>query len=104
MEKKRIYVEKFERDERRHHEEHLHPFEDERRRKHVHVHHLDRHPKMTTKLLTSKEELVAYVNELGEQGHKIDVFKIEDGLYKVVVLERKKRDFNLDEEIEIDIK
>ena len=43
---------------------------------------------LKTKLFTSKKELVEYVNEVGELGNKIDIFKIEDDLYKVVVVER----------------
>ena len=42
-----------------------------------------------TKMFTSKEQLVEFVNSIGDQGHKIDIFKIEDDLYKVVVIERK---------------
>ena len=41
-----------------------------------------------TKMFTSKEQLVEFVNSIGDQGHKIDIFKIEDDLYKVVVIER----------------
>lgn len=50
-----------------------------------------RKPKRTqkTKLFTSKAELVDFVNEIGESGNrKIDVYKIEDDLYKVVVIEK----------------
>lgn len=43
-----------------------------------------------TKMFTSKDELVAFVNEKGEEGHRIDVYKIEDELYKVVICERPK--------------
>ncbi len=43
--------------------------------------------KSKTKMFTSKDELVAFVNEKGEEGHQIDIFKIEDDLYKVVVVE-----------------
>ncbi len=44
--------------------------------------------KMKTKMFTSKTELVDYVNEVGELGNKVDIYKIEDDLYKVVVIER----------------
>lgn len=44
--------------------------------------------KQVTKMFTSKEELVEYVNVEGEKGHSIDVFKIEDSLYKVVKVDR----------------
>lgn len=51
-----------------------------------------------TKMFTSKKELVDYVNSIGDEGHKIDVYKIEDDLYKVVIVEDKKI-----EEIEVEI-
>ena len=74
--------------------------EDLRREPHDHRgnrrHHIKK--KMTTKLFTDKEVMIDYVNDHGEQGHHIDVFKIEEGLYKVVVVERKNK-----EDIEIDI-
>lgn len=38
-----------------------------------------------TKMFSSKKELVEYVNEIGETGQRVDIFKIEDDLYKVVV-------------------
>ena len=44
--------------------------------------------KMKTKMFTSKKELVEYVNTVGELGNKVDIYKIEDDLYKVVVIER----------------
>jgi len=102
MDKKRIYVEKFDQKDHKRDERPHHHVEDERIRKHVRVHHPKRHAKMTTKLISSKEELIQYVNELGEKGHKIDVFKIEDGLYKVVVLEHRSREVEK-EEIEITV-
>ena len=72
-------------------------FRDERPRGEIYKHH--RFPrKLTTKLFTSKEELVAYVNDIGETGAKIDVFKIEDGLYKVEVIERQKKDIEIEVE------
>lgn len=39
---------------------------------------------MKTKMFSSKKELVDYVNEVGETGQRVDIFKIEDDLYKVV--------------------
>jgi hypothetical protein len=42
-----------------------------------------------TKLFTSKEDMVEFVNLKGEEGHQIDIFKIEEGLYKVVIIEKK---------------
>lgn len=57
-----------------------------------HKHHEGfRKPNKTqkTKLFTSKEEMVEFVNLKGEEGHQIDIFKIEEGLYKVVVIERR---------------
>ena len=47
--------------------------------------------KRITKMFISKEEMVKYVNKTGEEGHQIDIYKIEDDLYKVVVLELPKR-------------
>ncbi len=41
-----------------------------------------------TKMFTSKEELVKFVNKIGAKGQKADVFKIEDDLYKVVYTEQ----------------
>ena len=38
-----------------------------------------------TKMFSSKKELVDYVNKVGENGQQVDIFKIEDELYKVVV-------------------
>lgn len=96
MDKKRIHVEHFGPNDR--------PFRKEEHRRdrdHRHRRMHPRHPfgKMTTKLITSKEELVDYVNDLGAKGHHIDVFKIDDGLYKVVVVEGPP---DLDIDVEID--
>ena len=44
-----------------------------------------RHHIIETKLFTSKEELVEYVNSRTDQSNKVDIFKIEDGLYKVEI-------------------
>ena len=41
-----------------------------------------------TKMFASKEELIEYVNKAGDLGNKIDIYKIEDNLYKVVVIEK----------------
>ena len=57
-------------------------------------------PKQKTKMFTSKDELVNFVNEKGEEGHRIDVYKIEDELYKVVIVERPM----FEEEIEKEVK
>ena len=46
---------------------------------------------MKTKMFTTKESLVEYVNEIGEHGHMVDIFKIEDELYKVVVFEKQNK-------------
>jgi hypothetical protein len=51
-------------------------------------------------MFTSKDELVNFVNEKGEEGHRIDVYKIEDELYKVVIVERPM----FEEEIEKEVK
>lgn len=44
--------------------------------------------KQKTKMFTSKADLVEFVNSKGEEGNQIDIFKIEDDLYKVVILEK----------------
>ena len=38
-----------------------------------------------TKMFSSKSELLDYVNKVGETGLQVDIFKIEEELYKVVV-------------------
>lgn len=43
------------------------------------------------KLFTDKSKMVDYVNQLTGIGN-VEVFKIEDNLYKVLVTRRKKRD------------
>lgn len=43
--------------------------------------------KLKTKMFTSKTDLVEYVNSIGDMGNKINIFKIEDELYKVEVVE-----------------
>ena len=70
----------------------------EKRRHHVHVRPRFE-KKMKTKMFTSKESLVAYVNEVGELGHAIDVFKISEDLFKVVVVER----VELKQEVEVEV-
>lgn len=47
--------------------------------------------RQVTTLFESKQEMIIYVNEKGQEGHKIDIFKIEDGLYKVVVIMKEPR-------------
>ncbi len=42
-----------------------------------------------TKLFDSKKDLVSFVNQVGEDGTEVDIFKIEEGLYKVVVFKRE---------------
>ncbi len=76
---KREFRKEFEREMR-------HRFDDGHRRPHR------PHKKMVTKLFTSKEELVEYVNQKGETNCKIDIFKIEEGLYKVEIIERFKKE------------
>lgn len=90
------------RPERQRHDQHMHwdffdgkpggpgrpgrPFDDRHFRK------MRKHMKtQITKMFTDKLEMVTYVNTEGEKGHNIDVYKIEDELYKVVVT--KKPDF-----------
>lgn len=77
------------------HKIHKH-FEDKAFHDHKHFDH--RRPKeykkphktQKTKLFTNKEEMVEFVNQKGEEGHQIDIFKIEEGLYKVVVVLRRR--------------
>lgn len=38
-----------------------------------------------TKLFTNRDELVAYVNEKGKSDALIDIYKIEEELYKLVI-------------------
>ncbi len=38
-------------------------------------------------MFVTKEALVDYVNVEGEKGHQIDIYKIEENLYKVVKVE-----------------
>lgn len=47
------------------------------------------HKMQKTKLFTNKDEMVSFVNLKGEEGHQIDIFKIEESLYKVVIIERR---------------
>ena len=43
-------------------------------------------PKITeTKLFTDRNKLVEYVNEKGQSDAIIDIYKIEDDLYKLVI-------------------
>lgn len=57
-------------------------FQEENFRKHV-KHHSPRI--VETKLFTNREKLVEYVNEKGQSDALIDIYKIEEGLYKLVV-------------------
>lgn len=94
---------RFEKEFRRHRDR----FDRDRDRMRKHVHVMKRPPRpfhrTITKLMTSKEELVQYVNELGEQGHHIDVYKIETDLYKVVVKKHDFPPFEDEEDIEVEI-
>ena len=71
----------------RHHEHHefKRPPRPERPER-PHRHHKRRHHKKITKMFTSKSDLVEYVNEVGAKGHQVDVFKIDEDLYKIVEL------------------
>lgn len=40
-----------------------------------------------TKLFVNKDELVEYVNKKGQGSNTIEIFKIEEGLYKLVIKE-----------------
>lgn len=130
MEKK-VYVKRYPRDKREFKDERPHDRRDRRERNerhpdrddfrrpprperpgrperprvfHKHLRRPDRIQK--TKMFTSKQDLVEYVNSIGDQGHKIDVYKIEDELYKVVIIEEVKEEeieIEIDEDIEEDI-
>lgn len=54
-----------------------------------------------TKLFQDNKEMIEYVNENGALGHKIDIFKIDEGLYKVVIVENglKGKIVNLEQEL-----
>ncbi len=57
-------------------------FHDDRHNKHTRK----QHSRITeTKLFTSRDKLVEYVNEKGQSDAIIDVYKIEDDLYKLVI-------------------
>ena len=114
---KKVYVHKVHSDERprrgeREFREHRHHGEsDGRPFRHFHEENIQkpfgrkirRHfPKPKTKMFTSKEELVNYVNSIGEAGHKIDIYKIDEDLYKIVVFEEPSID-ELDEEVEVEV-
>ena len=59
--------------------------------------------KSKTKMFMDKLKMVEYVNEVGEEGYHIDIFKIEENLYKVVVSETEHQLFDdVDVEIEIE--
>ncbi|MCK5387712.1 MAG: hypothetical protein KAJ22_00355 [Candidatus Izimaplasma sp.] len=60
-----------------------HPrFHEESSRRHDRKHY----PKIVeTKLFTNRDELVKYVNEKGKSDALIDIYKIEDELYKLVI-------------------
>lgn len=57
-------------------------FQEEHFRKHVRRHGA---VIVETKLFTNRDELVAYVNEKGQSDALIDIYKIEDDLYKLVI-------------------
>ena len=61
-------------------------FEGHRHR--MHKHSRRRHRKLkTTKMFTSKEEVVKYVNEQETEGIFVEVFKIDNDFYKVELSE-----------------
>lgn len=94
-ERKRMHAEmrrSFDKDRRKMREDMMHEFRHHRKPKG------NKHRKQITTMFTSKEELVSYVNEKGALGHHIDIYKIDEGLYKVVVLEKPTYD---DIEVEI---
>ena len=66
----------------------------DRKRRDYRNDHYNRGPKrnfgskiVETKLFINKEELVEYANSKGQSSAVIEIFKIEDGLYKLVIKE-----------------
>ncbi len=57
-------------------------FEDDNSRKHVRRHGARI---VETRLFTNRDKLVEYVNEKGQSDALIDIYKIEDELYKLVI-------------------
>lgn len=122
MEKK-VYVKRYPREKREFKDERPYDRED-RRERHVHVEREDfrRPPRppmperprvfhkhlrkpnriQKTKMFTSKQDLVEFVNSIGDEGHKIDVYKIEEELYKVVIIESIKEEIEIEIEEDID--
>lgn len=43
---------------------------------------------LETKMFMDKKEMVEFANEAGKKGHSVEVFKIEEDLYKAVVYEK----------------
>ena len=91
---------------RGHHERHEHhefrrPPRPERPER-PHRHHKRRHHKKLTKMFTSKEALVEYVNEVGAKGHQVDVFKIDEDLYKIVEIVKENHEKEVKIEVEVE--
>lgn len=57
--------------------------------------------KQITKLFQDNKEMIEYVNEKGALGHQIDIFKIDDNLYKVVVVEKVIEEKRIEVEFEV---
>ena len=83
-------------EERRHEREREH-----RHHRKPHFKHMHRRLKVKTKMFMDKLKMVEFVNDQGEFGHKIDVFKIEENLYKVEVTEFPQPE--VEEEIEVEL-
>jgi len=65
--------------------------QNEEKHKRQYSDNFNKHPRrpgpriVETRLFTSKDKLVEYVNEKGQSDALIDIFKIEDELYKLVI-------------------
>lgn len=70
------------------------PFGSEKIRKHIHI-----FMENEVKLFTDKAEMVTFVNQLSDI-QNVEIFKIEDQLYKVLVSRRKKHEKCCEEEKE----
>lgn len=76
-------------DGRKHHEDHKR--HDGPKHKEIYKHKYVKKGKklLSTKMFTSKEEVVKYVDEKATEGIFVEVFKVDDSFYKVELSERK---------------
>ena len=74
---KREEINKGRKEHRSHHDEHHYRSSRKSHRSKI----------IETKLFVNKDELVEYVNTKGQSSNTIEIFKIEEGLYKLVIKE-----------------